>query len=160
MTQASTAPSTISSTVSRLKVSTWTKRVSGRPGNIGMRITRISKHHYELDQEVYLEVLERSHSRTYSWRAKQGVRNPLGPTLGKGLTSFVDVDGLASADPSTLTKEEKSDLELHRDLAKRKTFNSKLPLSAWQPDVTCTHHATRHCFRRRRRALEGAWTRR
>jgi len=91
----------------------------------GMRITRISKHHYELDQRIYVEELERSYSRTHSWRAKQGVRNPLGPTLGKGLTRFVDAEGLASADPTTLTKEEKADLELHRDPAKRKALNTK-----------------------------------
>ena len=91
----------------------------------GMRITRISKHHYELDQETYLQELGRSYSQMYSWRPKQGVTSPLGPTLDKGLRNVQEIAQLADKDMSTLSREERADVELYRDPGKRKEFNAR-----------------------------------
>ena len=91
----------------------------------GMRVTRISEHHYELDQEAYISEFERSYSRTHCWRPKTKTKSPLGPTLSKGLTQYTNPEDLTAADPTTLKAEERADRELLSDPKKKKEFNTR-----------------------------------
>lgn len=95
----------------------------------GMRITRPGKHHYELDQRPYLAELEKSYGQKYSWRAKENIDTPLGPTLDKGLTSHTQTTQgqleLGSDKPNTLSKSDKADLEMAADDNKRKAFTHR-----------------------------------
>ena len=104
----------------------------------GMRITRVGKHHYELDQESYISELEHSYGNKYSWRPKEKVNSPLGPTLDKGLNTLSPP--ISTIDSSKLTKEQKSDLELETDEKKRKAhqlrYMSLLGSLIWPSHMT------------------------
>lgn len=107
----------------------------------GMRIIRKGLHHYELDQEHYLAELERNYGKTHSWRRKEKVDSPLGPTLDKGLTQrTTSVLESGSKDVAKLTKAEKADLEMEKDAKKKKTFSlrfmSLLGSLIWPAQIT------------------------
>ena len=106
-----------------------------------MRIIRRGLQHYELDQEHYLAELERNYSKAHSWRHKEKVSSPLGPTLDKGLTQLtITTLESGSKDVAKLTKAEKADLEMEKDAKKKKAFSlrfmSLLGSLIWPAQIT------------------------